>query len=170
MFQLFRPESYLDTVYDLPLDYLADQGIRGIILDLDNTLVAWNDPNPTEKLMRWFDELSERNFRVCILSNNTMQRVKLFAERAGVQALAHASKPRRGAYRTAMQMMNTGPDETIAVGDQLFTDVLGGNRSGIRTYLVRPVAQREFIGTQLVRNVERLILSQMDIPGRSPGM
>lgn len=169
MLRMLRPEQYLDSIYDLPLETLYDEGVRGIILDLDNTLVAWNDPHPNEKLLDWLERLHQLKFRTCILSNNTTQRVQQFAEKAGVQALAHASKPRRGAYRQAMKLLRTQPNETIAVGDQLFTDVLGGNRCGIRTFLVRPVAQREFVGTQLVRNVERLILRQLNIPGGTTG-
>ena len=168
MLRLLRPEQYLTNIYDLPVAELAQTGFRGIILDLDNTLVAWDTPAPDEQLLNWLDQLKASGFRICILSNNRHQRVQLFSEKAGVKFVAKAGKPGRRSYRQALSILNTRPAETIAVGDQLFTDVLGGNRCGIRTYLVRPIADREFIGTQIVRKFERLVLRQMKIAG-GPG-
>lgn len=152
---LFTPHLYLAAVVELAPEHLRARGIRGVILDLDNTLVRWNHPVPGEELRRWVAALHAHGLRACIVSNNTTARVEAFARALGVPAIARAVKPRRGPYRRAMALMGTAPAETAVVGDQVFTDVLGGRRLGLYTVLVAPVGEREFVGTRLVRLLER---------------
>ena len=95
---------------------------------------------------------------MCLVSNNKKDRVSNFGRILGVPALSKARKPRRRAFREAMRIMNTRPETTAVIGDQIFTDVLGGNRLGLYTILVVPLSKQEFIGTRCMRHLERVVL------------
>lgn len=153
-----RPQEYHNSIFEIDLDRLRRMGKRAIILDLDNTLVRWNDPTPTPKLLEWLAAVRAHGLMPCIVSNNSGPRVGEFAARAGVPFVPSAAKPRVKGFRQAMRQLGVAPDETVVVGDQLFTDVLGGNRAGAYTILVVPIDRREFIGTRLVRLIERRVL------------
>lgn len=157
MWRLLVPSLCLASIFQINLEGLRQRGICGLILDLDNTLVAWGG-DPEEKLFAWLRQVREAGMAVCIVSNNDRARVKGFSDLAGIPAIPRARKPRRRAFRAAMQVMGTAPEETAVVGDQIFTDILGGNRLGLYTILVTPVARREFVGTRLVRLLEKLVL------------
>lgn len=165
MMDLLCPDVYLESIYELDLNKLKKKGIRGIITDLDNTLIAWNDDTIYPKLAEWFKILKEENFKVCIVSNNSRGRVKIFSDMLEIPAIPKAVKPRRKAFRVALDKMGLQPREAAVVGDQLFTDVLGGNRLGLFTVLVIPVSEREFIGTKIVRKVERWVLKKLQHKG-----
>lgn len=158
---LLCPSAWAASIYAVDLDDLRRRGIRGLIFDLDNTLIPWRDPDPPPKLVTWFAGLRRRGFAVTIVSNNGGRRVELFSAALGVPALARASKPRRRGFRQAMELMGTSPAATAVIGDQLFTDVLGGNRLRAYTVLVTPVSRREFVGTMLVRRLEALVLARL---------
>jgi HAD superfamily phosphatase (TIGR01668 family) len=128
---------------------------------LDNTLVAWDDPLPNQRLIAWLKGAQAKGFSVYIVSNNSRDRVQKFARAFGVPAISKAIKPRRGAFRTACEAMGVEPKEAAIVGDQVFTDVLGGNRLGAYTILVVPVSDREFFGTKIMRMLERLVLRRL---------
>ncbi len=162
LFASLRPQEYVTSIYHIHLDRLWQAGVRGIVTDLDNTLVAWNSPVAPPKLAAWLDHVRERGFRVCIVSNNDRLRVSSFAEPLGIESLHKARKPRRAAFVRALQKLRTNAGETCMVGDQLFTDILGGNRMGFYTILVRPVHVREFSGTRAIRLLERIVLR--DVP------
>lgn len=159
MLRALAPTWFVESIYDLDLDRLWQRGIRGIITDLDNTLIGWNVPQPDERLLDWTRRVQERGFKVCIASNNGQLRVEAFARHLDVPCLSKAGKPRRRGLRAAMEMLGTAPQTTALLGDQVFTDMLGGNRLGLTTILVRPIARREFLGTRMVRRVERLVLA-----------
>lgn len=165
---LLVPDDYRPSIYGIDLKALRNRGIRGIILDLDNTLVQWNHPEPTEPLERWLGEVREAGFRACIVSNNAGGRVRSFAERLDVPGISKAVKPRRGSFRRAMSLMGTSPPETAVVGDQILTDVLGAKRLGLYVILVKPVTAREFVGTRIVRFLESLWLGHLHRSGRLP--
>jgi HAD superfamily phosphatase (TIGR01668 family) len=151
------PYRYARSIAGIdPLSLRAD-GIRGVILDLDNTIVAWNAPAPTSEVQQWVTELAKSGVKVCIVSNNFSNRVRAIAQRLGVPVVTGAIKPTPWAFRKAMRVMGTEPKDTALVGDQLFTDVLGGNLLGLKTILVDPLSIREFPTTMLVRRVERLV-------------
>lgn len=156
--RLLRPSQYHKSIFDIDLDKLKNQGYRAIMLDLDNTLVKWNHPEPTPGLMEWLQRVQECGFSACIVSNNNGPRVSEFAARVGIPFIAGAAKPRRKGFREAMRRFGVEPKETVVIGDQIFTDVLGGNRSGAHTILVVPIDPREFFFTQMVRKVERRVL------------
>lgn len=166
MIELLIPHEYVGSLHELDLDRLRGRGVRALIVDLDNTLVPWNDGQPGPRALEWLALVRDRGMRVCIVSNNSAQRVEAFGRALGVPVVAGAAKPRRQAFRRAMQLLGTNPSETAVVGDQLFTDVLGGRRLGLYTVLVRPLSDREFFVTRLVRRLERLVLDRLIREGR----
>lgn len=161
MFKKLAPDLYVKSIYHIDLEELHRRGIRAIITDLDNTLVAWDDPLPNQRLIAWLKGAQAKGFSVYIVSNNSRDRVQKFARAFGVPAISKAIKPRRGAFRTACEAMGVEPKEAAIVGDQVFTDVLGGNRLGAYTILVVPVSDREFFGTKIMRMLERLVLRRL---------
>lgn len=160
------PDLYLDTVYELDLEKLKKKGINTIITDLDNTLVGWNDPNPDAKLVRWFENLKENGFKVAIVSNNGENRVAHFAKQVHLPFISKAQKPRRSPFKRAMETLGSSVRETAVLGDQIFTDVLGGNRTGLFTVLVIPINPKEFIGTKVVRQCEKIVLRYLVKKGK----
>ncbi|HWI65607.1 MAG TPA: YqeG family HAD IIIA-type phosphatase [Symbiobacteriaceae bacterium] len=163
--RLLRPAEYHKSIFEIDLTKLQQNGYRAIMLDLDNTLVRWNHPDPTPGLMDWLSRVQAMGFAPCIVSNNSGPRVSEFAAKVGIPFISGASKPRRKGFREAMGRLGVKPEETVVIGDQIFTDVLGGNRSGAYTVLVVPIDPREFFLTQIVRKVERRVLRYMDRKG-----
>lgn len=156
-FAALRPGLVVHDVRDIDLDRLAALGIKGVIVDVDNTLVAWGGSAPPREIVDWFGRLRARGFSACLLSNAGERRVQAFAAQLGVPAVANAAKPRRRGFLAALGLLGTGPSSTAVIGDQIFTDVWGGNRLGLFTILVTPISRREFVGTRLVRLLERWI-------------
>ncbi len=152
------PRQSADDIYHINLEYLKEQGICGIIIDLDNTLVPWNDSKLFPEVLEWIGEVKKRGFKVCIVSNNHSKRGEELAKALDVPAVWRAVKPRRGAFRKALKIMDLKEFKVAVIGDQVFTDMLGGNRLGMHTILVRPIDRKEFVLTRFVRHLERLIL------------
>lgn len=161
MLKLLRPHLYVRHLEDIPLSQLAEKGIRGLIIDLDNTVTEWNSNFIRENVRAWFAELPKYNLKPCLVSNNSHGRVRQVADQLGVPFISKAGKPRRQAFRKAMELLGLEPKATAVIGDQIFTDVLGGNRLRLLTILVVPLNKKEFIGTRLMRQLEKLVLSGM---------
>ncbi len=154
------PDLYLDSIYDIEFEELKKEGIEGLITDLDNTLVAWNEEEIDKRLGYWFEEAKKHNFEICLVSNNSSSRVFNFARKVNIHAIPKAKKPSRRAFRKALRLMELSPSQVAVIGDQMFTDVLGGNRVGLFTILIRPIAEREFIGTKFMRKIEKHFLKR----------
>lgn len=152
------PDLLLNSVHELDTGMLSEKGITAIILDIDNTLVSWSTKVPDEKVNEFICRLAEDGFRICILSNNTRKRVEEFNRCLNIPAIHRAIKPSKHAFRRAMKLMGSNPSNTAVIGDQLFTDVLGGNRVGLYTVLVAPISEKEFVWTRLVRLLEKAVL------------
>lgn len=156
------PRLNADTIFDIPLDRLWKEGIRGIITDLDNTLVGAKEPIATPELVRWLEKVKAQGFQVVIVSNNNKLRVSAFADPIVVPFIPSARKPMNRAFHQAMKLMKLKPEETAVVGDQMLTDVLGGNRLGLYTILVKPIAVAdEGFFTRINRRIERMALKWM---------
>ena len=157
---IFRPDRMIDSVTEIPPEEFKIRGIRGLILDLDNTLVLWQQEEMTEEIMAWLSELQNLGIHLCILSNSILsQRSVRIAERLGISNVRKARKPSTQGFIRAMTAMGTTPETTAIVGDQMFTDIWGGNRAGIYTIMVKPIHHREFAYTKYVsRPPERLLL------------
>jgi len=152
----------IERVQDIDLEALKAQGFRGMIFDLDNTLVSWRRWNVTPAVMEWIQKAREMGFKMCILSNCMIKRrVSCFSRLTGIQALPKASKPRKKSFIQALNVLGTPVEQTVVVGDQVFTDVLGGNRMGLYTILVLPIDRREFYVTILQRTAEKIVLFRL---------
>lgn len=156
-----KPDMYLNTVHDLNTGLLAEKGISAIIIDIDNTLVSWDTKEPDEKVNQFVCRLVEEGFKICILSNNSKKRVEEFNKCLNLPAIYKAIKPSKYAFIRAMKLMDASAGNTAVIGDQLFTDVLGGNRLGIYTVLVSPISDKEFVGTRIVRMIEKAVLRKI---------
>ncbi|MFF2482782.1 YqeG family HAD IIIA-type phosphatase [Paenibacillus sp. NPDC058071] len=162
MFERLLPHMRVDTVYDIQLDELYAKGVRGIITDLDNTLVGAKVALATPELAAWLKKVSDRGFKVVILSNNNESRVSKFAVPLNVPFVHAARKPANKAFRKALAVLGLPPEQTVVIGDQMMTDVLGGNRMGLFTILVTPIAPAdEGIMTRVNRTMERIALSRL---------
>jgi hypothetical protein len=155
------PQIYVNTVLDIPLDELKNAGIRALIFDLDNTITEWNSNDIRSEICDWFALVKELGFKACLLSNNHEQRVLQVAQNLGIPYIYRAQKPRRGGYYRAMASMQVDAPSTAVIGDQIFTDILGGNRAGLYTILVTPIARREFMGTKISRTMEYFVLRRL---------
>lgn len=157
MFNRFFPDDYQISTYVIPFEKLYEEGYRGIIFDIDNTLVPHGAPADSRAL-KLFARLKELGFSTCLLSNNQEPRVKMFNENIGTNYIYNSHKPSTKNYVKAMEVMGTNPTNTLFVGDQLFTDVWGAKRSGIRNVLVKPIHRKEEIQIVLKRYLEKIVL------------
>jgi len=165
LIDLFCPDQCVGSVVDIDLDALWRRGIRALILDVDNTLLAWEAEEIPAGVKAWVDRAREMGFRMCIASNGTRSRVMRIAEHLGVPAIPKAVKPRKRPFRRALEMLGVTPEVTAVVGDQLFTDVLGGNRMELYTILINPVSRQELRTTKIVRKVEKKVLTRLNRKG-----
>lgn len=157
MFSQFYPDEYLESAYEIDYEAFYRQGIRGVIFDIDNTLVPHDAPADGHAI-ELFERLRRTGFRTMLLSNNKEPRVKSFADKVGTDYLYKAGKPGKAGYRRAMERMGTCERTTLFVGDQLFTDVWGAKRSEIYAILVKPIHPKEEIQIVLKRYLERIVL------------
>ncbi len=157
MLERFFPGEYLDSTYDIDFERLYGEGYRGLLFDIDNTLVPHGAP-ADERAIRLFDRLRTIGYQCMFLSNNKEPRVKLFANEVGYSYIYKAGKPKTLNYKKAMEKMGLTRENTIFVGDQIFTDIYGANRAGIRTILVKPIHPKEEIQIVLKRYLEKIVL------------
>lgn len=169
MLARIRPRHYFHRITDISLKALKENGIRALIVDVDNTLTPWQSEHLSDEVCRWVTDAKDSGFRVVLLSNNSRQRVATVADRLGIPYVAKAKKPFPGNFVRAMRTLGASPGETSVIGDQLFTDMLGGNSLGLLTILVQPITAREYAATRLVRRVERVFLGYYGRRGLSPG-
>lgn len=164
------PKVRVSTIFDIDLNDLKRQGIRGIITDLDNTLVGAKVPYATPELADWLELVRSHGFQVVIVSNNGKDRVSAFAEPLALPYVYRARKPLHAAFVRALEMMSLRASEAAVVGDQMMTDILGGNRIGLYTILVDPIAAHdESWYTRLVnRKLERVFVSKLKQKGLLP--
>lgn len=153
----FYPDEYLDSTYDIDFKKLYESGYRGVIFDIDNTLVPHGAP-ADERSRALFGRLCGLGFASILLSNNKEPRVKMFADAVHSGYIYKAGKPSPKNYRKAMELMGTVAETTLFVGDQLFTDVWGAKKAGIRTILVKPIHPKEEIQIVLKRRLEWIVL------------
>lgn len=169
-----RPWLVAEAIWTVDLDRLWHRGIRGLILDLDNTIVEWNASRLWPAAREWIEKARRRPFRICVVSNALRgPRVARVAAELRVQAVVRAGKPFPRAFRRAMAVLKTDRQSTCVIGDQVFTDIVGANWLGLTTILVRPLSPRESPHTRFIRLLERPFRnrwerSQSDAAGRTP--
>lgn len=165
MCSFFYPGEYLESTYVIDFDKLYKEGYRGVIFDIDNTLVPHGAP-ADERAISLFAHLKGLGFSCMLLSNNKEPRVKMFNDAVQVNYMYKAGKPHPAGYREAMRRLGTDTSNTIFVGDQIFTDVMGANLAGIRTILVKPIHPKEEIQIVLKRFLEKPIIACYKLHGR----
>ncbi|WP_249871030.1 YqeG family HAD IIIA-type phosphatase [Oceanobacillus saliphilus] len=166
MLNYFLPNEHVKSVFDIQPETLKKRGIKGIITDLDNTLVAWDVKDATPEVIQWFKLMKDHDIKVTIISNNSQERVSVFSEPLGTPFVYSARKPLSRAFRTVAKEMELKKDEVVVIGDQLLTDVLGGNIAGFFTVLVVPIVQTDGKITRFNRKIERRILNYMRRKGK----
>lgn len=157
MLQTFYPDLWIDSVYSYDFAAARLQGYRAILFDVDNTLVPHGAP-ADEKSISLFRQLHALGFKTCLMSNNKEPRVKSFAEQVGSSYIYKAGKPLPKGYLRAMEIAGSTPEDTLFFGDQLFTDVWGAKKVGIRCILTMPIDPKEEIQIVLKRYLERIVL------------
>lgn len=157
MLKQFYPSEYVDSTYLINFEKLYADGYRGLLFDIDNTLVP-HGAKADKRAIELFARLKKLGFRICLISNNKEPRVKMFNEDVRVSYIFKAGKPSVKAYQNAMKMTGTEKENTVFIGDQIFTDIYGANRAGLRNYLVRPINPREEIQIVLKRYLEKIVL------------
>ena len=156
---LFYPTVYRRRITDLTADDLRALGAQGILLDIDNTLTTHDNPVLDEHVRAWLDTVRQAGFSLTVVSNNRDERVRPFAEAIGLAYQARAAKPLPRGYRAAARAMGLSPRQCVAVGDQIFTDILGANLAGMRSVLLEPIeleVEQKFIVFK--RRFERVLL------------
>ena len=140
MFKNFHADAFFDNITEVSPEYLKENGIKGIILDIDNTLIGHNVPMPDDKVMAHLRLLEREGIKLCVVSNNRYERVKNFSEKIGVKFFVHdALKPKARGYDLASKEMELDKKEIAAVGDQVFTDVWGARRAGCFAIYTKPI-------------------------------
>ena len=157
MLKRFYPDRIENSTYDIDFERLYKKGYRGVIFDIDNTLVE-HGKDADERAKELFQRLEAIGMKSCLLSNNKEKRVKRFNQTIQTHYIYDAHKPSTKNYKRAMKLMGTTLQSTIFIGDQLFTDVWGAKRCGMANILVRPIDKKEEIQIILKRYLEAIVL------------
>lgn len=155
---LHTPDYVFNAIHDIPLDFFEREGILALILDLDNTLTTHNNPVPDEKRLEWFRRVKESGLRMIIVSNNHPERVKPFAEFLGLDFVPDGGKPLPRGYNEACERLGLEKPQIAAVGDQIFTDVMGCKMAGIRSIFVFPIEPETGFWFRVKRTLEKPLL------------
>jgi len=158
LFRYLCPHLYVNAVTDIDLHGLKTNGFSTLLFDLDNTLLGWRSKEIAPDVKAWIEKAKTLGFKLHIVSNSFRHRVDHFSTVLGIPGIAKAIKPRKSVFLEALRTVQSKPSETAFIGDQLFTDILGGKRIGLYTILVSPVDKRELFTTEIVRIPEKIIL------------
>ncbi len=145
----------LDKIWEIDENIINKFRIKGFILDVDNTLTNHDDPIPNERVLAWLDDMRAKDFPLMIVSNNNEARVSDFAKTLNLPFVHHAQKPKRGGLLKAAQEMGLNPSEVAVIGDQIFTDILGGNRANMTSILVVPFYTEPMLFFKIKRILEK---------------
>lgn len=159
MLKKFFPDYYIKSIFEIDTDDLRKKGVKALIFDIDNTLVPYDVAVPTKEIIKFFKELQEKGFKICLFSNNNKARVIRFNSGLKLLAIHKANKPLGIKFKRAMKILGTDKTSTAIIGDQIFTDVYGGNRVGMTTILVEPVSDKDELITKVKRGIERRIIN-----------
>lgn len=162
MIKKLYPKLYLSSIFEINVEELEEQGIKGLIFDIDNTLVPYDVLDPTAEIINFFEMLKEKGFKICLMSNNTEDRVMRFNKGLKLFAIHKSGKPRTRSFKRALELMELPKDQVAIVGDQIFTDVYGGNLIGVHTILVKPVSDKDEWITKIKRGLEQRVIRQYE--------
>ena len=156
----YLPDFVAKSIFEMNLQVLLDMGVRGIAVDIDNTLVPMNVKTPGHEAVQWIEKVKSMGFKVCILSNARTHRTKLFMDKLGIHGIGFANKPGRKGYDRAAAYMGLANNECVILGDQLFTDIKGGVKSGFVTVLSECLDGNEILYVKLKRMPEKRIMKK----------
>ena len=157
MFKQFYPTAYRDSVYSLDYEKYKKQGFKALFFDIDNTLVGHDAP-ANDAAIELIGRLKEMGFDICIISNNYEPRVKSFSDAVGAQYVFRAHKPSGEGYAKAMEITGADEQTALAIGDQLFTDIWGANKAGLKSILVKPLGPEILFKVKLKRVGEKIVM------------
>jgi HAD superfamily phosphatase (TIGR01668 family) len=155
---MFSPWKVFESAYDISPEFLQKHGIKAIFLDIDNTLSAHCAGEPFPEVPAWIKELKTAGIKIILVSNNHPPRIKPFADKLGLPFIADAKKPLPGGYRRALRETGVKKQEALAIGDQIFTDIMGANIAGIRVIFVFPKVPETSLPFRFKRAVEKVFL------------
>ena len=154
------PDGYFDKVRDIKIEYLIENNIKAIILDVDNTLIDYYKVFP-EGTKEWVENVKKQGIKFCILSNsNKISKVKEVANIIDVPYFYFAKKPLKGGFKKAKKLLNEESKNIAVIGDQIMTDVIGANRCKMFSILVKPIKEKDIIITKIKRPIENLIIKK----------
>ncbi|AEV95392.1 YqeG family HAD IIIA-type phosphatase [Pediococcus claussenii] len=154
---IFKPTWMVERIYDLSADDLKNNGVEAVLTDLDNTLIAWNNPDGTQELLDWFDMMRTAGIKVIVVSNNNHHRVQLAVEKFGLPFESRALKPLTFGINKAIKHYQLDRKGVIMVGDQLITDMVSANMAEVRGVLVKPLVGSDAWNTRINRFLEQFI-------------
>ena len=161
MFLKFKPTWMVDAIYQITPHQLKKQGIKAVLTDLDNTLIAWNDPDGSEELKNWLLEMKNAGIPVIVVSNNNSERVARAVAPFGLQYVHRALKPFSRGIKQGYRQLGLQKEDVVMIGDQIMTDIQGANRAGVRSILVKPIINTDSWKTQFNRLLERRIMKYL---------
>ncbi len=156
---MLSPDFYYHSIHSIDLDELRSRGVTTMLLDLDNTLLPRKSTDVTEFAMSWVERAKAAGFTLCIVSNNWHAHVADLADKLGILLVGKAIKPLPFAFRKALDLTGATPAQAAIVGDQVFTDILGGQLIGMTTVLVTPLSSSDLPHTLVLRAIERRLLA-----------
>ena len=166
MIELFRPDIYQKSIYHIDYDKLKESGIKCLLFDLDNTLVPFVEKEPNKRLIDLINDLKDMDFKVIIFSNASKNRLKPFKDTLLVDCSYNSRKPMTGKFLKVIKKFNYNISNVAIIGDQVMTDILGGNRVGITTILVNPMSNKDRLATRMFcRTSEHKILKVLEKKG-----
>lgn len=161
MLKWFKPTWMVKSIYSITPEQLEKNNIKAVLTDLDNTLIAWNNPEATEESILWIERMKEAGVPVIIFSNNSDDRVKGVADYLELEYIPRGMKPSRRGYRLAQEKLQLPKEQILMVGDQVITDIFGSNRFGIRSVLVKPLLESDAWNTKINRFIELKIMNYL---------
>ena len=164
----FKPTWMIENVYSISPAQLKEAGIRAVFSDLDNTLIAWNDPNGSEELHAWMKELEDAGIPLIVISNNSAARVKKAVAPIGLPYISRSMKPLAVGINRARKKLGLKEDEVVMVGDQLMTDMAAAHSAGVRSILVKPLLKTDKWNTRFNRFIEKFVM--MGLKHQDPNM
>lgn len=163
MKEFLKPTWYIQTIYTVHAQDLLDLGIKGMMIDLDNTLLAWNELDANSQLIEWIQEIKDAGIKICLLSNNRSHRVARVADAIDLNYIANALKPFPHSFKRVISSWSLLPEEIVVVGDQMVTDVIGAKCMGLKVILVKPLVEHDNIYTRINRLIEKALLRKIGI-------
>lgn len=161
MFANYKPTWMIEAIYNITPDQLKKAGIKAVLTDLDNTLIAWNNPDGTPELKQWLEDMKKAGIPVIVVSNNKASRVEKAIKPFDIDYVSRALKPFARGIRQGHDKLSLTKDDVVMVGDQLMTDIRGANRAGVRSILVKPIVETDAWNTRINRFMERRIMKSL---------